>query len=144
MLLDDVATYLDAQSTALTLLSGTGGNLAKAIALDATPAPGTLVALYETAGRGNGYTMSTGAKATVAYESAGLQVLSRSTSYATARDNAETVYTTLDGLAGATLPTSTGTLYLDFSAVQPPFSAGRDNSDRHVVSVNFLVRKEVG
>lgn len=144
MLLDDVATYLDTQSTALAIFSGTTGNLGKSIALDVGTVPDTFVSLYETPGVPNGYTMSTGIRATVAYESPVLQVLSRSASYATARTNAQTVYTILDGLAGQNLPTSTGTTYLDFSAVQAPFLLQRDEHDRYIVSVNFNVRKQVG
>lgn len=140
-LLDAVASYLDSSSTVFTLLSGSAGNLAKAIALDAVPAPDTLAVLYETPGRGNGYSFSTGAAATVEYESPSLQIISRSSSYATARSRAQTAYTILDGLAGQTL---SGTLYLDFAAVQPPFSLGRDRNDRYLCAVNFLVRKEVG
>ena len=54
-LLDDIATFLDAQSTAFTLLSGTSGNLAKAIMLDHSAVDDTIAVLYETGGSPNEY-----------------------------------------------------------------------------------------
>jgi minor capsid protein len=145
MLLDDVLSYLDAQSTSFTKLAGSAGNLAKAIALDANPVPDTLTVLYETPGTANAYTFSTSAtRATVEYERPTLQILSRSTIYSTARSRAQTAYTILDGLANVNLPTSTGPLYLDFAANQPPFFLQRDANDRYICAVNFGVRKRVG
>lgn len=140
MLLDDVATYIAAQSTAFTV----GGNLRKVVGLDdAVSAPNTLTVLYETAGIQNTYSFSTGNPVNVDYEQPRLQVLSRSTKYTTARSRAQTIYTMLDGYSG-TLPTATGPNYLSISAVQAPFSVGRDKNDRHVVSVNFAIMKAVG
>ena len=49
-LLDDIATYMAAQSTAFTKLSGSAGNLSKAFMPDAAPAPDTIITLYETGG----------------------------------------------------------------------------------------------
>lgn len=142
MLLDDVATYLDAQSTALALRKGTAGNLAKAQSLDSAALPNTCVVLYETAGSAGAHTWSTGGSS-VAYESPRLQVISRSTSYVTARTNAQTVYTTLDQFSGY-LPTSTGTRYLSIDAIQAPYAYGRDDNDRFLVTTNYAIRKEVG
>lgn len=142
MLLDDIATYLAAQSTSLSV--GAAGNLVKAINLDAPTVPNTIVALYEQAGVFNQYAMSTSTgTVSVVYESPRLQAISRSTSYQTARTNAQTVYTILDGLS-KNLPTSSGTRYLSVEAVQAPFALGRDGNDRHIVSVNFDVTKEIG
>lgn len=143
-LIDDLAAFIDASSTALTLLSGTAGNLGKAVMLDDTIVPDTVVSLYETAGSPNAYTFSTATGgANVEWERPGLQVISRSTIYPTARANAQIVYTLLDGLAGRSLPTATGTSYLDITAVQAPFSIGRDEGERHLVSLNFQVQKAV-
>jgi len=144
MLLDDVATYLAAQSTALTVMSGTGGNLLKGVALDHTPAPETLVSLYEAPGFPTVHTFgtSTGVVPTV-YDQPGLQVLSRSTSYKTARSNAETVKTILDGYTG-TLPTATGRTYLSILCAQPPFLLQRDANNRPVIATNYTVRKTTG
>ena len=108
-LVDDVADFLNSESTAFTLSSGTG-NLAKQIALDSLSVPDTLAVVYETAGIGNEYTFSTSTgTVTISHERPSLQILSRSALYATARTQAETAYTILDGLAGRNLPTATGT-----------------------------------
>ena len=143
-LLDDIATFLDAQSTAFTLLSGTSGNLAKTISLDHSAVSDTIAVLYETGGAGNEYTFSTSSNsARVAIEKPSLQMLSRSSDYQTARNQAQVAYTILDGLAGRNLPTATGTRYLEITAVQTPFSLGRDDNDRPIISVNFNVWKQV-
>ena len=78
-LLDDIATFLDAQSTAFTLLSGTSGDLAKTIMLDHPAVSDTIAVLYETGGSPNEYTFSTSTgTARVAIEKTSLQMLSRS------------------------------------------------------------------
>lgn len=145
MLLDDIATYLAAQSTAFTVLSGTAGNLAKQIMLDSSPVPETLAVLYETPGGPNDYTFSTSTGgANVDAETPGLQMLSRAAGYQTARNRAESAYTILDGLSGQTLPTATGVRYQEITANQPPFFLQRDENDRFIVAVNFTVKKAVG
>jgi len=133
MILDDLATYIAAQSTAFSV--GSTGNLGKALMLDKVHTA-TMVSIYETPGLPNLYTFSTTNKATRVAEKPRIQVLSRSTSYQTARTNIDTIYQLLDGFSGP-LPTSTGTEYLSIEAVQPPFSAGRDENDRWILSVNF-------
>lgn len=144
LLVDEIATYMAAQSTAFTILAGTGGNLAKQIMLDSTPNPDTLTVLYETPGGPTEYSFSTSTgTAQVEFERPSFQILSRSTAYKTARTRAQTAYTMFDGLAGKTLPTATGTRYLEITAVQPPFFLQRDDNDRFIVAVNFNVWKEV-
>lgn len=141
MLLDDVATYIDTNSTALSV--GATGNLLKAQLLDSIPAD-TCVALYEQSGTVTSQSFSTGSTgAAVEFENPNLQVISRSTSYTTARTNAQTIFTLLDGLS-ATLPTATGTNYLSIDALQSPFSIGKDRNERWLVSVNFAIRKVIG
>lgn len=144
-LVDDIHAFLVAQSTAFTIFAGTsGGSLAKQIMLDNTVAPDTLAVLYETAGGPNTYTFSTTTgTASVDTENPSLQILSRATSYATARTQAETAYTILDGLAERNLPTATGTRYIEITADQAPFFVNRDENDRNIVSVNFSVRKVI-
>jgi hypothetical protein len=142
---DDIAAYLVASSTVFTKFASTGGNLAKQIMLDHQHAASTITVLYETAGSPNEYTFSTSTgKARVAFEKPGVQLLSRSTSYKTARSRAQTAYTLLDGVAGKNLPTATGTRYLEITAVQAPFFVSRDSNDRYIVSVNFETWKQVG
>lgn len=139
-LLDDIAGFLSTQSTAFTLLSGTGGNLVKAKMLDVI-ASDTVTAIYETQGSANTYVFSSSTgSASVALQSPAFQILCRSTSYATARSNAETAYGILDGLAGRNLPTATGTRYAEITAAQPPFFLQRDDNDRYIVSTNYLVK----
>lgn len=140
-LLDDIATYLDAQSSSFTLMKGTAGNLAKMALLDRTPAPDTMTSIYETGGAGPQWAFGS---TSPVVETAGLQVLSRSTSYATAHTRAYTAYRILGGVHNQRLPNAASTecLYVDIQPDQPPFSIGPDQQGRHLVSVNFTVRKE--
>jgi len=143
-LVDDVSDYLVAQSTAFTLLSGTGGNLGKQVMLDNAHVADTFTSVYETPGAGSEYTFATSTgTVNVEFERPSFQILSRSTTYTTARTRAQTAYTILDGLAGKSLPTATGTNYLEITAVQAPFFLQRDDNERYVVSVNFSVWKAV-
>ena len=142
MLLDDIATYLAAQSTAFTILAGTEGNMTKGFMPDAAPAPDTCTTLYETGGTAPTHTFSTDAD-TRYFENPRLQIMTRSTSYESARDRADKAFKLLDGLANTVLPTTAGSLYIDISAVQSPFSIGRDANDRFLMSVNFDVMKTV-
>jgi len=134
MILDDLADRI-ASTTTMTV----GVTLGKAVMRD--DEPDTVAVLYETGGAASEYAYSTSTgSAQVVYESPNIQCLSRSTDYQTARNAAETVYTALDGLAGVTL---NGVKYLSIGAVQPPFSIGRDEKERYLVSVNFRVKKLV-
>lgn len=135
-LLDDIAGFIDGQSTALTLLSGTQGNLSKGELPDSGPAPDTMVALYETGGLPTLSSWSTGEQDDRQFTRHRFQVLSRSTSYPTAHDNATVVFGLLDGIARR-LPTSTGLAYGRIDAVQPPFDIGKDGNERHLVSTNY-------
>lgn len=134
MILDDLFTYLIAQSTALT-----ASNLAKTVNLDTSPVPDTLTSLYEQPGLGVLHTFSTGNPVIRAIRQPRIQTLSRSTSYQTARNHAQAIYALLDGHSGP-LPTSTGTNYISITAVQEPFSIGRDRNDRFLVSCNYQVQ----
>ena len=141
---DDIAAYLVAQSTAFTLLSGTSGNLGKMVMLDNAHVADTFASIYETGGGASEYAFSTSTgAATIVFERPSFQVLSRSTVYTTARSQAQTAYTLLDGLAGKNLPTATGTRYLQITAIQSPFFVNRDENERYIVSVNFDAWKEV-
>jgi hypothetical protein len=141
-LLDDMAAYLASATSAFIPMSGTAGNMLKSAMLDHTPAPDTMISLYETGGMGPSWAF--GSTAPV-YETAGLQVLARSTSYATAHALAHSAYVWFGGLRNKYLPSTTATtkvLYVDVQPDQPPFSIGPDANGRHLVSVNFTVRKE--
>ncbi len=136
MLLDDTATYVAANTTRLTV----GTNLTKGFMPDT---PNTVTTFYESGGVFplHYFTTSTGTRG---YERPGLQVVTRSTSYQTARQTAEDVFVILDNVASATLPTATGVLYVTVDAVQSPFHIDRDQNDRYRVGVNFTVTKTTG
>jgi len=135
-LLDELANYLVAATT-LTV-GGTTGTLTKAIMRDSQP--DTVASLFETGGLPSMQAFSTGGNTEVVYERPSVQLLSRSTSYETARGVAQNVYLQLDGLKTVEM---TGTRWLSVDAIQPPFSIGRDKNERYLVSVNFQARKQV-
>lgn len=136
MLLDDIATYLAAQSTRLTV----GTNLTKGFMPEQA---GTVTTIYETGGFEALHYMTT-STGTRSYERPGLMIHTRSTGYADGRLTIEDVFTILDGVHDTTLPTATGTPYVSITAVQSPFLTGRDSNDRYVFSVNFDVTKTTG
>ena len=136
MLMNDIAEYLEAQSTRLTV----GVNLTKSFQ---PPTPDTVTTLIESGGVFPLHAFSTGGN-TRMYERPSLQVLSRSTSYETVRAVMEDVFTILDGIANTELPTSTGVRYAAIDAAQSPFAIGRDSNDRFEMSVNFTIMKTTG
>ena len=138
-MLDDIASFIDTSSTVFTV----GTNLGKSIMLDSDSVANTFTSLYEVAGLEGVQAFSTAAnQAERVFDRPGLQVISRSTSYATARARAQTIYDLLDGMANRKLPTSTGTLYVSISSVQAPFSYGRDVNDRWLVACNYRVERD--
>jgi hypothetical protein len=136
MILDDVATYLAANSTRLTV----GVNLTKGY-MPASPA--SVVTIFETPGLPPINQFSTGDLYRV-YEQPSMMIHSRSTDYQTGRLVMEDVFTILDGVANRGLPTSSGVWYAGIDAVQSPFDLGQDSNDRHIMSVNFNVQKTTG
>lgn len=136
MILDDIAAYLTAQSTRLTV----GVNLTKGY-MPATP--NTCTTLYETGGLAPIHTFST-AGAVRALEQPGLMIHCRSTDYQTARNTIEDCYTILDGVGNTTAFSTAGVWYASIDAVQAPFDLGQDANDRHLLSVNFTIRKTTG
>ena len=136
MILDDVATYLAANTTRLTV----GVNLTKAFMPEN---PSTVTTLYETGGFIPLHAFTTGGT-TRYYEQPGLMIHSRSTDYQTVRDTMDAVFTILDGVHDTTLPTATGVHYASVDAVQSPFLVQRDANDRFVLSVHFDVTKTTG
>ena len=140
-MLDDIAIKLVADVSGFGKLSGTTGNVGRGTNIDeASFAPNTFISLYDTAGSVSGFSFSTSstAGAKTAFEQPGLQILSRSTSYKTARDNAVLAHQVLDGFSG----TLSGTRYLSIEAVQPPFFVARDGDHRTLFSCNYLIMKD--
>ena len=135
MLLNDAFTYLQANSTRLSSTNLTLGFMPET--------PATVTTLYESAGLFPLHFFST-STGTRGYEQPALQAISRSTSYQTARNTAEDIFTVLDNVAGANLPTATGPLYVRIDAVQSPFQIDRDDNDRFRIGVNFNVIKTTG
>jgi len=101
--------------------------------------PNDAFILTETAGLGPIHAMSTG-PGQAKLEVAGLQVIRRSQTYSTARSGMQTVMNLLDGLSERTI---NATRYSYVSAQQVPFSLGRDDSERTMLSVNFLAWKDL-
>ena len=142
-LLDEIAGYMEAQSTAFTKLAGSAGNLARGFMPDASPAPDTIVALYETGGSAPVHTFSTGTANTRYFEQPRVQIIARSSDYPTAHNLISKAFTLLDGVANQDLASTGGSRYIDITAVQSPFSIGRDANSRFLMSVNFDVLKLV-
>ncbi len=136
MLLDDVATYLETNSTRLTV----GINLTKGHMPDS---PSTVTTIYESGGLPAIHSFSTSG-AVRSFEQPGIQVLTRSTDYQTARAVAEDVYTILDSVGNTLLPTATGIWYGSIDAAHSPADTGVDGNERHKISNNFTVRKTTG
>ena len=137
--LDDLAQFIDTSSTAFSRSS----NLGIGIALDSGSLSNTFAALYETPGQVGSLAFSTTANlAERVFDRPRVQVICRSTSYTTARTNTQTIYDLLDGVANRKLPTSTGTLYVSIEAVQAPFSLGRDENDRWLISTNYQIERD--
>ena len=135
MILDDVATYLEVNSTL-----EIGADLTLAFMPDN---PNQVTTIYETGGLGPLNAFSTGGGTRV-YEQPSIMVHSRSTSYVTARTIMEKVFTTLDGVNNQTVPSSGSVHYGSIDAVQSPFLIERDKNDRFVLGVNFNVLKTTG
>jgi hypothetical protein len=95
--------------------------------------------LSETAGRGPIHAMA-GGPGQAKLEVAGLQVIRRSKSYQTARQDMQNVMDLLDGLTERTI---NSTRYSYIEATQVPFGMMRDESQRSMVGVNFLAYKDL-
>lgn len=123
MLLDDIATYLEANS-----IGTVGTDLFKG---DMPETPDNCVALFEYAGEPP--------EVATDIEYPGLQVRVRNTSYSAARVKIDAVYALLHTLANTTL---SGTKYLSIFAVQSsPVPLGRDSSNRVDLAQNYKVTK---
>lgn len=140
-LLDDVATRLAADGMGTVKTSsndpaswpiykgaGTAGNRAEMILLVAGPGEGVIEEMTATVG------------AAVA-EIPTLVVSVRNADPSAAIVKAEAIWRKLHNLAEVTLGS---TRYLRIEARQKPFAIGRDESNRHIVTCNYVVTKEIG
>ena len=134
--LNEIATYIAAQSTA-TFSAGPHATKTE-IWIGRFPEDqrATAIALFEPGGAPPVYSFGSSPM----LERPSIQVISRSTSYATARANAKTIYTILAAVEGATL---TSTVYTRITPSQSPIDMGQDADDRHLISCNFIAEKEV-
>ena len=135
MILDDIAIHLEDNSTLV-------------IGVDLTLAfmpenPNTVTTIYESGGSGPLNAFSTGGGTRV-YEQPSIQIVTRSTSYETARTIQETVFTVLDGVNNQVVPSTGSVHYGSIDAVQSPFLINRDSNNRFKVGVNFDVLKSTG
>lgn len=128
MILDELSTYIDAQ-TALT----EGTNLFKGRLPDS---PITAVAISEYGGAPPLQTLGP----TFVEENPRVQVVSRASDYATARTNAKTVWSLFKAFpSGSTL---TGIVYKDIIPLQSPFLMMRDANDHPIIAFNLEVAKD--
>jgi hypothetical protein len=133
--LDDMATFIAAGSTAFTVYPSAGANLFKS---HMPPEPDTCTTVYEQTGSSPTWTFSSTAPT---YEHPRLQVIARSTSYQTARANAELIYRMLDRQVINSAPTTSAPVYLQITAAHTPADAGTDANERDLVTCNFDVWK---
>jgi len=132
LLLDEVAAYIAASSTFFAVGSSTSKT---SIWKSQFPIerPNTAVALYETGGLPPSYRYDT-----VDHERPGVQVISRSTSYVTARQNAQRIWKLLATVENSTL---SGVRYINITPSQSPFPIGSDAENRFLISSNFIAGK---
>ena len=126
MLLDDISDLLTTGSVTTEIYKGF-----------MPEQPDNAFVLTESAGQGPIKAMA-GSPGQAALEVAGLQVIRRSPSYQTARNDMQTVMDLLDGLSERTI---NATRYSYVEALQVPYSFGRDDSERSMLAVNFLAWK---
>lgn len=137
----EMAQYIVDSSTSYVLGGSTGGT---PVWLNAFPptGQGTAVAIYESGGPSPLYTQGTA----LYLERPSMQVITRSTSYATARQNADYVYRLLGSISNTSVPktTSTGTTtYVTVTPLQSPTDMGTDAEERPMITCNYMAEKEM-
>lgn len=140
MLLDELSSYILENSTSFARAPSTakipiwlGGFRADQ--------PNTAVSIYETGGPGPVYVFSG-----ITFERPTVQIISRSTSYTTARTNAWRIYNILAEVSNTSLPVSTSTgaatvSYVTITPAQSPFDMGSDAVARQQISCNYQIEK---
>lgn len=136
MLLPEISAYILAQSTRFVAGPSTSATKAQ-VWLNRFPetSQGTAVALFESGGVAPLYT-----QAALSMERPAVQVISRSTSYATARLNAHRIYALLSAVENGTL---SGVSYPTITPVQSPFDIGMDAGGHSMLSCNYIAEKAV-
>lgn len=134
--LNEIAAHIAASSTAL---FSAGPHATKTQIFIGDMPEGqrdTSIAIYEPGGAPPVYSFG----ASPMLERPTVQVISRSTSYATARTNIALIYAILAAVEDATL---SGTAYTRVTPSQSPTDLGKDADDRHLISCNFMAEKVV-
>ena len=102
--------------------------------------PDTSVALFESGGAGPDYALG----GAVITERPNLQIISRSSSYPVARDNAEHLWQLLASVTGVSIAKTTAggtTDYLTITPLQSPTDIGQDAEARALVTSNYSIVK---
>lgn len=134
MVLPDLGDYLSSQGGFV--LGGTTGDLF----LGTLPTdPETAMALHEYGGRATVHAMN-GSPGQAKEEAVRIQVLSRASTYAVARANAQKAFLLLDGFPERTI---NGCAYKWGTALQSPFLMGRDDQYRPLIAFNVEIWKEL-
>lgn len=136
MILPEISAYLVANTTRFIAAPSTHATKYQ-VWLNKFPAESqdSAVALFESGGIEPIYTYEG-----LSNERPTMQVISRSHSYDTARDNANAIFTLLAGTENATL---SNVSYTKITPVQSPFDLGTDAAERNMVSCNFTAEKAV-
>lgn len=132
MILDDIIYYLSGAAIGLT----SGTNLFASVMPDA---PDRACGVYEAGGYSPIHAMS-GSAGSALVERPRVQVITRAGNYQAARQLAQNVFQSLDGLTNAVI---NNTNYLLLSAVASPAAMGLDSTGRHRIVINFDVIKKV-
>jgi len=102
--------------------------------------PDTSVAIFESGGVGPTYNF-TG----VTVVRPNLQIISRSSAYQTARDNAEHIWQLLASVTGVSIAKTTAggtTDYMTVTPLQSPTDIGQDAEARSLVTSNYSIEKD--
>lgn len=137
----EVAGYIVSSSTTFKAGGSTGSKIPVWINKIPANSENSAIAVFESGGPGPLYTHSG-----VTLERPTIQVISRSTSYETARQNADTVWRTLSAVTNTLVSksSSTGqTMYLTITPLQSPTRMGEDPEERPLVTCNFMAEKEL-
>ncbi len=138
--INEISNYIVATSTRFAL-----GDSSTAVPLYMGKLPAaiadTAVTVIDSGGSGPLYTQN----GTFYLERPTIQVITRSSAYSVARDNAETIYNLLANVTNLSISktTSTGTTtYLTVTPLQSPSDMGQDAEERPLVTCNYLAEKE--
>lgn len=140
-LIEEVANYIVAQSTVFAIAPGTSTAVPLWLGRIGENSADTSVGIYETGGAAPVYTYNG-----ISHERPGLQIISRSTSYTTAKNNASLIWTVLAGVANDQITKSGSTLttnYITITPNQSPFEIGEDDERRQLFSCNYFLEKEL-